>query len=791
MKIAFWVLAAGLAVTASAMAWRDAPAPVDSAEPAAPAAPAKKRRARYPMAAFPAPSALATPIRNATFQPTPRLAIVDEPVLAQLPPDTLFVGAVDNMNDAMRAIDLKSLLEIHATEMGELEKALGGIPGVDALDPATWAAGGIDLDGPGGLAIIDFEKPVLVLFGEVKDLEAFDRAMDVVFGLRDQAKVARDVEGVSIITAATDDGEPVENPEIAIVIRGRRAFILARLDHDGDIAARAEEIALQDASTALISDPRVTGLVDALELGHDGVGYLNVRAMVAAGRTSLDRDIEEQQRAIDEARGQLGDNGEPKPTHEQPDTTWQESRIREMEATQTFLEALIGGVQGVGFGVELGAEQVEAEAVIALEDGSMLSQLVSTRSGLGLVRMALPESPLWLMDVALSPSVVRQMVQLGFTIADADYAQVMQLARAFGGFGEDPFDLVTGEVGFGLSRKKGVNDSFMPFDFVLTAGLRSPETVQKILNQVGGMATLAGWGTYVEATKGLEISGGYLPKIQFAVVGRSLVIATDTEAVARLTSGGQDVAGTMSSPGLIRHLPGPGQSFNWILDAGLFTADESRLDANAYNPWAVVDTDTAEMRTIKAELEKLEETLYRAPERKRRELDKRVSTGLGAWGLTVVPDEQGLRVRGGWYFDAPDVAAVFRMLAETDLERHDLWKTDEELSTRRQALVERLSALQAPPPMPMGVMPPVEYPVDLPQWEYPVEQPAGNLDNDLAPDLRSPYRYGEGPVDMDEAVPMLELDGVPMESAVPTDDGRGMSEIPADPDTPETIYFQF
>lgn len=749
MKSVFWVVAAGVAVTASALAWRTTPKPLEAPLAVAPAPKTRPIRHRPADLSWSQVTAARPAAQNPSFRPLPAVPSASEPVLAQLPADTLFVAASDNAATFMDAIDLRGLLEQNASNLDELEKALGGMPGVDPLNPSTWNDSGIDFDGPAGFAFVDYDKPVLVMFAEISNRDTLDRSMDVIFAQHDNAKVARDVEGVQIVTEANDDGEPVDDPELAFVLRGNRVFVVARLESGSDVAARAEEIALQTAEGSLIEDPSVVSLVNALELGKDGVAYMNVRAMLAGGTRQFDREIAEAEADLERIRA------EAQQSQTEPDTQWPERHMKELEGLRTFLDATIGGVRGVAFGLELGQQQVELEATVELEPGSVLTELISTRAGIGAIRMAIPTAPVFLLDGVMNPSVVRRLVQLGFTIADANYEQVMQIAKAFGGFEQDPFDLVSGEVGFALTKRQpGSGPDFMPVDGTMVVGLTNPVLAQKILDQIGGMATIAGWGKYVEKTKGLALEGMF--SAQFAVVGRSFIFSTSGDIVTHFAEGGRDVSSELTNSSLAALLPAAGQSANWLMDASLFSIGDEAGRYADYDPWPITDADSAEVRSIKAQLRKLDYELYTKPQEWRAELSRRIATSLGAWGATATPDDVGLRIRAGWYFSEPNVAAVLASVSDSEMAKTDSYKTDEVLSAQRDALLARMNALQAPPPVPTNLDPTYqEYPNpgEVPPPELIINSDEMSVDVPSPLELDAPvldeagYPIGETPVD--------------------------------------------
>jgi hypothetical protein len=367
-----------------------------------------------------------------------------------------------------------------------------------------------------------------------------------------------------------------------------------------------------------------------------------------------------------------------------------------MTLMKSLLDGLVGSASGMAVGIELGDGRVDFEATVGAAPDSMLSRLVTTRSGISPLRLALPRAPWMLLDGALSPSELRSIVQVGFQAFGGDYDKTMGLAKGIGGFDKDPFELFTGELGFALvpPRPATTDQPYrMPFDFVATLNVRDPALAQKVLNQAGGLATMAGIGRYVESTKGLAITQG-VEGLEFAVVGRSLIVSTDPEAIELLARGGRDVAGLMNRPEFAAYLPAGGQSGNWLMDMALFSADSAvNGDHKMSDNYPDIDGDTAEARTLKKELRELEDALFHAPQRRRAQLERERSTLLGAWGTTLTMEETGFRVRAGWHFGSDHLTSLIVRVGEISREESTLWEPNPALQQRRDELVARMNEI--------------------------------------------------------------------------------------------------
>ncbi len=237
MRSSYWVLAAALVVTASALAWRTTPEPL-AGEPIVIPPPAHAGKRTPGLHPLPAAVRWAREPISRALHPAVNPLDQDEPILAVLPSDTTFVAAVERCRDVFDMIGLEQLLATYGTEVKELETWLGGLPGVEPFDPATWGATGVSLEGPGGFAVVGFdENAVLVLFADVADPEAVVRTAEGLFALEDRAMHRSDLEPVdglpnaSILTPTTEDGEADPTPELAIVLRGRRAMLVTRLNN--------------------------------------------------------------------------------------------------------------------------------------------------------------------------------------------------------------------------------------------------------------------------------------------------------------------------------------------------------------------------------------------------------------------------------------------------------------------------------------------------------------------------------------------------------------------------------
>lgn len=717
MKTILWSVAACVAITASALALRTEPSR-DSEEPTVAETQSKRPRSLRMGATLPPPrvAPAAEPIRT-PLRPPAALSMVDEPVLAQLPSDTIFVAAVDHGLEFANAIDANRLLAEYGSELEELEKLTAGIPGFDLYDTAKWGVTGIDPNGAVGIAVIDARNPTLVGFADIKDLDQLKSTLEILFATNGDKELAiRELEGCLILGEADEGGELLETRGPLFVVRGKRVFALVPDGSESDVYARAEGIVYQEQASALISDAALVDLVDGLSVGRDGVMYVNIRAMVAAGDQSFDEDIERiegELEAMQAARktaeatpvpppdaaleGDVVGIENTTPPVNEWDIDWRQRQLNEMTLMKSLLDGLVGSATGMAVGVELTDGRVDVEATIGAAPDSMLSRLVTTRSGMSPLRLALPRAPWMLLDGALSPSELRSIVQLGFQAFGGDYDATMALAKGVGGFDKDPFELFTGELGFALvpPRPARPEEGFrMPFDFVATLNVRDPALAQKVLNQAGGLATMAGIGRYVESTKGLALTLGG-DGLEFAVVGRALIISTDPEAIELLARGGRDVAGLMSRSDFASHLPAGGQSGNWMMDMAMLAADSNMHGFDKMvESWPDAADDSAEAKKLKAELRQLEDTLFHAPQRRRAELERERAALLGAWGASLTLEETGFRVRGAWYFGSDHLTSVLVRAGELAREEETLWQPNLELQKRRDDLVTRVNELE-------------------------------------------------------------------------------------------------
>jgi hypothetical protein len=576
-----------------------------------------------------------------------------------------------------------------------------------------------------------------------------------------------ELEGCLILGEADESGELIETGGPLFVVRGNRVFALVPNGIESDVYARAEGIVFQDPASALISDSALVDLVDSLSVGRDGVAYVNVRALVAAGDQSFDEDSERLERDLEAVRAAKA-TGEPveesietiaeqagraaeeavqaaeraikeaeqaieaaergraavevghedvvsvesEPLVHAYDIEWRQRQLNEITLMRGLLNGLVGSATGMAIGIELADGRLDLEATVGAASDSMLARLVSTRSGLSVLRLALPRAPWMLLDGALSPSELRGIVQMGFHVFGDDYDKTMALARGIGGVDMDPFELFTGELGFAMLPPRPVQPDRiypMPFDVVATLNVRDPALAQKVLDHAGGLATMAGLGAYVESTKGLALTRGG-DSIHLAVVGRSLVISTDPEAIEQLARGGRDIGGVISSPALAQHLPAVGQAGNWLMDMAMLAASPNAGSIETIqSSWPDAEGDSAEVRKLKAGLRQLEELTVRAPQRRRLEIARERATLLGVSGATLTVEETGFRVSAGWYFGSDHLASVIVRLGELSREESTLWEADPALQMRRDALMQALWQLEAAK-APADVMEPSQLP---------------------------------------------------------------------------------
>ncbi|MBT9555405.1 MAG: hypothetical protein IV100_05205 [Myxococcales bacterium] len=794
MKTILWSVAACVAITASALALRTTPAG-DPDEPTVAASHSKRPRALRMGATLPPPRVApeADPIRT-PLRPPAALSMVDEPVLAQLPSDTIFVAAVDHGLDFASAIDANRLLAEYGSELEDLEKLTAGIPDFDLYDTAKWGVTGIDPNGAVGIAVIDARNPTLVGFADIADLEKLKATLEILFATDGDKELAiRELEGCLILGEADESGELLETRGPLFVVRGKRVFALVPDGSESDVYARAEGIVYQEQASALISDAALVDLVDGLSVGRDGVMYVNIRAMVAAGDQSFDEDIERIESELETMQAARkvaeatpvpppgaaveGDvvGIESTPPVNDWDIDWRQRQLNEMTLMKSLLDGLIGSATGMAVGIELTDGHVDIEMTIGAAPDSMLSRLITTRSGMSPLRLSLPRAPWMLLDGALSPFELRSIVQIGFQAFGGDYEATMALAKGVGGFDKDPFELFTGELGFALipPRPAEPDQPFrMPFDFVATLNVRDPALAQKVLNQAGGLATMAGFGRYVESTKGLALTLGG-DGLEFAVVGRALIISTDPEAIEILARGGHDVASLITRTEFASHLPAGGQSGNWMMDMAMLSADSNMRGYDKMaESWPDADDDSAEARSLKAELRKLEDSLFHAPQRRRAELERERAALLGAWGATLTMEETGFRVRAAWYFGSDHLTSVLVRVGEIAREEATLWEPNVELQKRRDDLVARVNELdmaKMPVPAPMPIEGIELAPTDAADPTLPFLDDAEHGDASLEEPTRD--------VPNDDSAIDLEL-----EPALEPDSEPAIEPAPAEPD---------
>lgn len=459
--------------------------------------------------------------------------VLDGP-LQLLPPDTVAVLAVPSWSTLVEKVGLRDLLAAHQWRLSEMDEKLGqaGLSLYDLLDPSSL---GIDPTGSLVLAWLDTRATVMVIGARLQDPAAFESTLAVLLGAGPRGDEGDGVDGVDGVEGSDSAGGPGgrgfrteemgealvtiqegDSPEFAFVRRGGMVYLLGREGWNADLETAAAQLAWQDPEQGLpTTDAWLRSMAQVR--GRDGFAFVNLPAITGQARLSLE---ESQTRSEDWPDG------------EEPEWAVQ---VREREqAVSNLAEGVLGSFGGLAAGFELAGGRVEMDARVDLGAETLLGSFLRNRGTHSHLQRALEQQPVFLMDGAVDPAALRQLVGLFFGIAGQDFEQAMTIAGPAMGFDGDPFAQLSGELGVAVMAP---NDEDPAWGVTVVLGIVDTEAADEAVRRLGVLGQMTGMVTYDEGMEALRVE---VPAWRSLTVGRAdkaLVATSDLRVLERLRGG--------------------------------------------------------------------------------------------------------------------------------------------------------------------------------------------------------------------------------------------------------------
>lgn len=599
-----------------------------------------------------------------------------------LPRETQFVGWVAGADRLAEVFDRDGLVAKFPRQFEEARAELLGEVGVDLLDPAAYAAAGIDTNGRMGGALISTRDGVVAFFFTLADVGKFKARVREVAGHNKQELAERQLGPSTVMSDARGQWRG------GIVLRDNLAVVVTQANPDEGVRDYAEAVANIDPRQSLAASVEYRKALGGLR-DSDAMAFFNPALLVAdeVAQEEARDDTENNwaDTALTEAKARDASAEEVAELERQRDEmrVWDEQRSARAAAGRELVEKLVDGIEGVGVALSVKRTGPVLDGQVVVRDGAFLRQLIGVvPEGLSLPK-ALNGEPLLMWGGRVDVDTALELVELlarseGASILDAS----IQAEKTMLGINPttELQPQLTGEAMLAVTLEAPVDYTHLDelakqIGFTLQFKIKDPAKVEALLAKVDKSATLAGLAL---SKKGgaYEFAVPRFRTMRAVVAGDSLLVTTDAGLAGRLATG---VEGSMrrdthpAGPYHVLTLPNVGGV--WSTNLGYITGFFLTGFASSAVP-AFEDTGV-EGAPSWSEVEK--SRMSRAAKQKKKALDaaeakvektmvefrgaqtKMMADGMLALGTTafvVQPNARGFSLAGGQFLGADSLGGV-------------------------------------------------------------------------------------------------------------------------------------
>lgn len=564
--------------------------------------------------------------------------ILDGP-LVLLPPDTVALLAVPSWSAFADRVGLGDLLMEHQWRLAKLDDALGeaGLSIHDLVDPSGI---GVDPSGSMFIATLDVRAPVVVVGARLLDAGAFERALGFVMSAAAEHGghgFRTEEMGEAIVTI-----EGGERPQVAFIRRGGMVYLLGCESWSGDLEMAVAQIAWQDPEQGLLTTDAWLKTMGQVR-GRDGFAFVNFPAINVQTRMAMQRSMAETETMWEG----------------QEHTEWADEMVARQQASGTLAEASLGSFGGFGAGIELASGRLEVDARLDMGPGTLFAGMLRNRTSHSTLQRALSEQPAFLMDGALNPAALRQLMALFFAVGGQDFEQAMTIAGPSMGLEGDPFDQLSGELGIAMTAPR---DGEPLWGATVVLGIVDAEAADEALSRLTTLGEMTGLIKRDPDVDAMVFEVPAWRTLYVARAGQAIVATSDVAVLDRLRGG------YSTSPASWKARPEVSALAGSIGDAGALLWDFSALDDSIrdmgyYEEPPVPEGASADDRALA--------DIQRRMTDARRDTDAAVATHgqellrlLGTIVGTARVEGSSLSMRGAWVYEASSTRELLARIAE-------------------------------------------------------------------------------------------------------------------------------
>lgn len=614
-----------------------------------------------------------------------------------LPQGTQAVFWVAGVQRVAEIFERDRLKETFPNEYEMARLAMTSEIGYDLLDPASYAAAGIDPGGRMGAAVIDAQQEAFALFFTLSDTGKFKQAVRTIAG-KAEVELAE-----APMAASTVLRDPRGQAEVAVVLRDAFAVVLIQekaREGEPERFDYTDYVAKLDPRESLAASVQYRKSLGGLR-DTDAMAFVDARRLVDAAIAEMDEDIVrnqerkteapashmEQELADAKARGASSEEIEEIERAIQEDKSWEARWERRQAAQRELLDTIFQGVEGIGMAISNKRTGPVFDGQVVLTSDAWARQAFVGGEGRLKMPHALNGEPLFYLGGRVDPTKAAEFLDM---VVRADGEESWYDVSKEGKeeiFGVDlDAELrpqLTGEAGFALTLEAPIDYAHMDelakqIGMSMYGEISDREAVDALLGRAAASDTKVG--------RKLEKKAGVLtlPIEEFRTMyvgtnGSTLVASTDKTLGGRMTSGedGSIIEeADPPSPYYVLTLPNAAAAFamDFRLIMGTFgvlrgsmpgpTAFMSGPDGE---PWEEVEKArmSKKAKAKKAELDAAHDKLRAAENEQEGAEAKRMFdaiTPLGTTAFVVQPNERGLAVSGGQFLRAPSASALVETL---------------------------------------------------------------------------------------------------------------------------------
>lgn len=594
------------------------------------------------------------------------------PFLALVPDDAVLVVAVDGVERLATSLGYSQIVAKYKAQYDQAAAEVKKAAGHDLLDPAQWAAAGLDAKKPGGLAVFSLRNESGAVYVPVTDAKLAEETLRAMARADGEELESRQAGKATILEAKGDD-------DVVIVIRDGYLIAIFADDEGADARQLAAEVAGLEPADSLEKQKRFKSTIGLLDGGRDAALYVDLDALFTAVADGDEREI---------IRKIMGD-----------------------------------GALAVGAQIE--KRSIGFTAAIGAPAESYLRKLYKNGKGEPRVLRALDREPLILAHLALDMDGVKKLIEDlvrmeggGEALADAK----REMKGVIGIGYDELFKLFTGEIGFVMTGDleaalRSGDDEDVNVGGGLVIGITDQEQVQSLWKKLRRLGVIPG-----AEDDGFELPG--LGRVTIEFGKGAVALSTDAEFAKRAVGGGSSaVAKAFTNEELVKLLKVKDVAGLVTENIGamafFFVAKRSeRASARVVNALPPDASDALKQK--QAELEKLEqeiEALEKKIDRDEQEHLLGLFKLIGTFGFVLTETNDGLVMTGGQYLSStvPEavLSAIDHAIALDGISRqqNELWAKRDK-AYQLQAEIERLR--YAPPDPAPAPPPPIPFPPNGP-----------------------------------------------------------------------------